>query len=154
VSNRNLSLGEGYTLVEMLVVLGLVALIFSVSLPAGMRGRANHSLDSQAMKIVAMLKAARIGAISRNAETLFEADLAHRNLSATGVSERLQLSNDIALSMLTARKEVQSGMGAIRFFPDGSSTGGSLNLVQGKLSTAVVVDWLTGRITRKDTKAD
>jgi general secretion pathway protein H len=153
LSKRNLSSDEGNTLIEMLVVLGLIALLLSLALPAGTQRR-SRGLDSEAMKIVAMLKAARMGAISKNVETVFEADLLQRSLSATGAGQRLQLSGDTALSMLTASQEVQSGRGAIRFFPDGSSSGGSVKLVQGRRSTAINIHWLTGRISRENGKAD
>jgi general secretion pathway protein H len=51
--------------------------------------------------------------------------------------------------MLTARQEVQNERGYIRFFPDGSSTGGSITLRQGKREIAVQVQWLSGRISKK-----
>jgi general secretion pathway protein H len=37
-------------------------------------------------------------------------------------------------------------LGSIRFFPDGSSTGGSISLASGRETHTVVVDWLTGRV--------
>ena len=36
--------------------------------------------------------------------------------------------------------------GAIRFFPDGSSTGGRITLSTDRLAYLVDVDWLTGKI--------
>ena len=39
---------------------------------------------------------------------------------------------------------------SIRFFPDGSSTGGHISLIEGKTEYRVNVDWLTGRIAIED----
>jgi general secretion pathway protein H len=137
---------EGYTLLEMLVVLGLLAIVLSISLPSL---HSNRGLDGQAHEIVALLRAARIAAINQNKETTLEADLARRKIAVTDRKEDLSLSNDIALTMLTARQEVQNERGYIRFFPDGSSTGGSITLRQGKREIAVQVQWLSGRISKK-----
>lgn len=141
---------QGYTLAEMLTVLALLAIIASVSLPASLHGRGSHQLESHARTIVAMLRAARLGAISGNIETRFEADLVNRSLSAPRTGERLQLAHNIGLSLLTARNEVQHGVGAIRFYPDGTSSGGTVRLALGKRTVDVRVDWLTGRVSRHD----
>jgi general secretion pathway protein H len=42
--------------------------------------------------------------------------------------------------------ELPSNMGEIRFFPDGSSTGGEVTLASSKALRYVQVDWLTGRV--------
>jgi general secretion pathway protein H len=148
MKHQDMASVEGYTMAEMLVVLALLALVASLSFPTGMRSRTSQGLENQAMTIAAMLKAARMAAITRNTEASFDADLVRRNLSATGLSEHIQLGKNVGLSMLTARKEVQSGTGTIRFFPDGTSTGGTLKLEQGKRRIDINVDWLTGRIDR------
>ena len=49
-----------------------------------------------------------------------------------------------AVLLLAACSEQDTG--AIRFFPDGSSTGGRVTLMVGERSYAVDVDWLTGRV--------
>jgi hypothetical protein len=38
-------------------------------------------------------------------------------------------------------------LGAITFAPDGSSSGGRVVLVAGANAVAIVVDWLTGRVS-------
>jgi hypothetical protein len=38
-------------------------------------------------------------------------------------------------------------VGVIRFFGDGSSTGGSVTILQGERRSDVTVDWLTGRVS-------
>ena len=40
--------------------------------------------------------------------------------------------------------------GAIRFYPDGSSTGGRITVSSGERKFLVDVDWLTGRVSIED----
>jgi general secretion pathway protein H len=152
VSRRNLSKADGYTLVEMLTVLGLLALIATLTFPANSGGKSRSDMDSHAKTIVNMLRTARLAAISENIETSFDVDILNRSIVAAGFGERVQLGNDISLSMLTARREVQPAGGSIRFFPDGTSTGGSLELKKGRRAISVEIQWLTGRISREDSK--
>ncbi len=57
------------------------------------------------------------------------------------------LRGDVRLSLYTAERErLDRGTGRIRFFPDGTSTGGRVSLAEGERSYHVVVDWLTGRV--------
>ena len=52
----------------------------------------------------------------------------------------------LRLSLLTlANKRLD--VGSIRFFGDGSSTGGSVTILQGERRSDVTVDWLTGRVS-------
>ena len=44
--------------------------------------------------------------------------------------------------------------GGIRFFPDGSSTGGYIALADDKTEYRVKVDWLTGHISIADRNAE
>ena len=56
---------------------------------------------------------------------------------------------------ITSAKEDQANdhTGRIRFFPDGSSTGGRITLQQGKRKWQVNVAWLTGAVSVVDTVA-
>ena len=54
----------------------------------------------------------------------------------------------IRLALLTTSGErIDGETGDIRFFPDGSSTGGHVTLIQGERRSDVFVDWLSGRIS-------
>ena len=63
----------------------------------------------------------------------------------------MTLPEDIALELFTARSELESDtVGRVRFFPDGSSTGGRITLSLAERRYMVDVDWLTGRVTTFD----
>ena len=53
----------------------------------------------------------------------------------------------MALKLYTAQEElIDNATGNIRFFPDGSSTGGHITVSGPKLAYRINVDWLTGAI--------
>ena len=55
------------------------------------------------------------------------------------------------LVALTGRSELRSeNVGAITFFPDGSSTGGQVTLSAGNRAFKVDVLWITGKVTILD----
>jgi general secretion pathway protein H len=137
---------EGYTLLEMMAVLALIGLILSATLPFGFQGMQSRRLSEDARIIAAMLKTARMAAIAGNKESSVELDLLRNMVTVTARRERLVLDRSVSLKMLTARQEASRDAGAIRFFPNGSSTGGTVFLQSGGRSAAIRVDWLTGKI--------
>ena len=75
-------------------------------------------------------------------------DVDHGLFRAAGSERAHAVAPGIRLSLLTvAQERIERGIGSIRFFPDGSSTGGRVSLVQGDRRSDVRVDWLSGRIS-------
>ena len=61
------------------------------------------------------------------------------------------LPKELDLKVYTAQTEVSSeSKAAIRFYPDGSSTGGRITVASGERKYVVDVDWLTGRVSIGD----
>jgi len=55
---------------------------------------------------------------------------------------------NLELKLYAAQSEVSSERrGSIRFYPDGSSTGGRITVAAGERKYLVDVDWLTGRVS-------
>jgi general secretion pathway protein H len=131
---------------EALVVLGILALVLSLTLTT-MPKRSDRSLEAEGAAISAVLRDAAIRAISRNVEVAVAVDPAKKTL-AVDSTQVLRLRDDIELALTTARSETAGGHGRIRFYPDGRSTGGSLELRRGDVSVAIHVQWLTGQIRR------
>ena len=66
-------------------------------------------------------------------------------------SRSISLPARLDLKLYTAQSEiVDDRRGAIRFYPDGSSTGGRVTVASGERKLLVDVDWLTGRVTIKE----
>ena len=84
---------------------------------------------------------------SRRRDALLTIDMESREYITTGEHEVHKLPGNIDLKLFTAQTEVTSEhSGSIRFYPDGSSTGGRVTVESGERKYLVDVDWLTGRV--------
>ncbi len=143
---RRVAESTGFTLLETLIALALVAVLLAVATPALIRP-AGVELRTAAHTVATGLRQARLQAMRRQRPTALQVDLDSRMLWLEGEKKTRQLDRELELELLTARREMlDERRGGIRFYPDGSSTGGSLTLNLEGLTTRVDVEWLTGRI--------
>lgn len=140
------SRSRGFTLIEILVVVALIAVaatVISVSLGDGLSGA---RVRAASRDLVAALRYTRGQAIVKREQQTLRIDVEQRRYRAPGKSW-VELPKDMTMKLFTARSELEEeGVGRIRFFPDGSSTGGHVELVHGGASWRVEVVWLTGEI--------
>ncbi|MDD3517178.1 MAG: GspH/FimT family protein [Chromatiales bacterium] len=138
---------NGFTLVELLVVLLILTLVASL-VPAVMSGRIGGSeLKSSARQVAAGLRLARSEAIAGNRAVGVLFDVERRGFEIEGLRDFRGLPGKVDLAVNTAQSELtDDGHAYIRFFPDGSATGGSVELTRDDRGYVVKVDWLTGRV--------
>jgi general secretion pathway protein H len=137
---------RGFTLVELLVVMAIAAVVMTAVPTLFSAAFPGLEMKSAARRTAATLRLARESAIRRGEETTVLVDLEQHRLTLAGyralsLPERLSLRLDAASSEL-----IDEQRGAIRFFPDGSSTGGRLVLSHDGHGYQIGVIWLTGRI--------
>ncbi len=137
---------RGFTLIEVIVVLALGAIIYGVLLAVPMRGGSSE-LKSAARALASGLRQAQTTAMVTKRDQVMTVDLDTREYVMPGDKEPRKLPEGIDLKLYTAQSEVTSqNRGAIRFYPDGSSTGGRITVSSGERKYLVDVDWLTGRV--------
>ena len=144
---RRLRPVSGFTLIEVMVVLVLIALIMAVTLPplAGTRGKAE--MRTATLEIAAAMRQARSLAITRGRTEVFAINTALGTFLAGDARRMGRLPGDVhAVLMTTTDERDDVTTGNIRFFADGSATGGGVRLSQGRRRSDITVDWLTGRI--------
>lgn len=143
---------RGFTLIELLVVLAIVAIVTVFATPLAFNAMPGLALKSAAREVAAALRTSRGRAIAGNREVAFTLDVDSRRFAVSGRGTmRGTLAEDLDISFTTARSELaDETTGVIRFFPDGSSTGGRISLARGEREYHVDVDWLTGRISVRD----
>ncbi|HRD32755.1 MAG TPA: GspH/FimT family protein [Rhodocyclaceae bacterium] len=141
--------GNGFTLIELVVALAIAALALA-ALPTGLsRLYENVEYRTTVRDLLSGLKAARAEAARSGMAVPFVVDVGERSFSvgerrAGTVPERLELS------LIVAATEQAAERGSIRFYPDGSSTGGSI-IVRRPTGVGVRlrVDWLLGRVSQE-----
>lgn len=138
---------RGFTLLEVMVVLVIMALILVIVPPFLPNVMASTHVKSAARELAASLKYARSEAIGHQQEMTLIVNVEEKNYIYNKKSKHLILPIDASLSLITAKSEQLSiNVGQIRFFPDGSSTGGQIKLAFEDQEYFVDVHWLTGRV--------
>ena len=142
---------RGVTLLELLIVLTLMGFIVAIALPTFGGGVSTAALKSAAREVAAGLRYARGQAIAQHAEALLVLDVDAHTFTLPPDTQLHRLPERLELKLYTAQRDLVSDkIGAIRFFPDGGSTGGRITLASGERKLDVDVDWLTGRVTILD----
>ena len=137
----------GFTLIELLAVLFILALTAAVVVPS-LGGGQLVELKSAARSLASGLRHTRNRALNDNRSATLDLDVVKHEFHLPGEQRVHKLPERIDIVLFTARSEQQTAQrGAIRFFPDGSSTGGRITLSTDSLRYLVNVDWLTGRIS-------
>lgn len=140
----------GFTLVEVIVVIAILGL--ALALVVGYKPPWSSALGARAAagRLASTLRLARSEAVLRNAPVSVTIDVAaHRY--RVGQEAGGQLPSALTVELLTVAGERRTAAAsAIRFNPDGSSTGGRITLGNGVRKVAVGVDWLTGRVSVGD----
>ena len=144
---RRADVSAGFTLLELLIALVIAALLFAFVLPAGSRQRDHAELANAARAVAAALRTTRIQAINAGASAVFAVDVLHARYHPAGAAVQ-SLPRGVQVALFTARTETRgAAVGDIRFFADGSSTGGGVTLSRGRDRVQVLVNWLTGGVT-------
>ena len=138
---------NGFTLIELVVVLFLLSLAVGLVLPAVGRGIETLELRAQVAGFSAFLRYGREQAITRRAAYEVRLDLESRLLTLIPVGSdtpkaRKQLSSRIRISV------DPPGVRAVTFSPQGFSTAASFRLeAPGARVYWVTVDPITGRVS-------
>ncbi len=144
----------GFTLVEIVVVVALIGLtlgIVSVSVGEGLTGA---KVRAASRDLAAALRYTRTQAIVKREAQVLTLDVDARSYTAPGRAP-VELPRQMEMKLLTAAAEqVERGVGRIRFFPDGSSTGGHIELIRDTAVWGIDVAWLTGEVRLRDVSAD
>ena len=137
----------GFTLLEMLAVIMLLAAATAlVSLRMGAGGAA---VQARALLLNSseILRHARLAALRSGSEQVVYIDVAGRHIDSVG-RHTIVVPREIEFAAVAAKSEQQADKTlGIRFFPDGTSTGGELKFVSRGRTYELHVNWLTGNVT-------
>jgi general secretion pathway protein H len=141
----------GFTLIELLVVLAILAGLLYIAVPRLSASSGAAALRAAAADLAAELRLVRSAAITADGARILIVDTKRNRFAAEGAARIHLVPPDVRMTVLTAESELlPDGTPAIRFFPDGSSTGGGVELAGRSTTVVVTVDWLTGRVSLRD----
>jgi len=135
---------RGFTLVEVMVVMVIIALVMGMVATSMSGSVSGAEARAASRKMVASLRYTRARAILDKTEKVFLVNTDNRSYQAPG-RKQIKLPEGVDITVTTARSEITSeDVAGIRFFPDGGSTGGHIELTVNDREYRVNVAWLTG----------
>jgi general secretion pathway protein H len=138
---------HGFTLIELLVVLAIIGFGMAIGMTYVSSALPSWQARGAAREVAAALRKTRSRAIFTSADSVFTIDVNRRAYGLSGERRSYKLPPELNISLFTAQQAVVSAsVGRIRFFPDGSSTGGRVSLADSKHRYNVTINWLTGNI--------
>ena len=137
----------GFTLVEMLVVLAIMALVAAIAAPGLVSHYRTKSLETVAGEITMRLRLSRTSAIATARPRQIVVDLGSR-LIRFGERDSLALPDDVKVTVITGQETVVADRQTVlTFLPDGSASGMDIALEQKGRTARIAVNWLTGLST-------
>jgi general secretion pathway protein H len=138
---------SGFTLLEIICVLAIIAMLVAIALPAFPRGTSRTMLEAYALETAALLKADRNAAIRRGVAVATDLSSISRTIRSGASGRLLQLPQDVGFNAILASQCGQQAAGmAIQFLPSGMSCGGTIFLSRLGTTLEVRVTWLTGGV--------
>lgn len=141
---RNLR-GRGFSLVELMVVLAIAALIMVAAVPSSVRFYDGMQRRQAVRDAVAMLSSARERALSSG--RVQDVNVRPSTRRIWYGKKTHTLPEGLTLTVHGAAELNRENVGVIRFYPDGSASGGGIDIARDDGSgTRISVDWLVGRV--------
>ncbi len=144
---------QGFTLLELIIVLLISVLGFAAISINMSSGNPSTALHAGARDIASALRYARGEALVTRKEVSVTINLDDNTYRISNRNKVYFLAKEIDVSLTVAEEEMDKGDASIRFFPDGSSTGGRITLEWGKQLRRIDVNWITGEVAISDTAA-
>lgn len=138
---------RGFTLLEMVCVLAIIALLAAVLLPFIPSQTSRSRLQAYALQAATLLKADRNAAIERSTSVATLVDATSRVIHSGASGMMVRIPDDVRFdATLPQTCRQQAALSTIRFFANGGSCGGAIALTRLDAGYEVRVNWLTGRI--------
>ena len=138
---------RGFTLLEIVCVLAIIALLAAVLLPFIPHETSRSRLQAYALQAATLLKADRNAAIRDRTNVATVVDAQARAIRSGASRAVIRIPDDVRFDALlpqTCRQ--QAAFSTISFFANGTSCGGTIALTRLNAGYEIRVNWLTGRI--------
>jgi general secretion pathway protein H len=136
---------EGFTLLEIVCVLAILAMLAAVLMPNNLSGTSRPRLEAYALETAAMLKADRTAAVLRRAQIATEVNAPSRFIRSGATGRVVRYPRDVTVeATLPELCHGRPARSTIGFLPSGMSCGGAITLSRLGGGYEIRVNWLTG----------
>ena len=127
--------------------MAILAMTYAIAAPKVSSGLSATELKASARQLAAGLRKARSDAVAHRHETVLTVDVESHQFQLSGDTQVYKLPKSVGVKLFTAQSELVNGTtGAVRFFPDGGSTGGRISVSAHDRNYDVDINWLTGQV--------
>jgi len=144
---RSVDSKSGYTLLEMMVVMSVVALISSLIITFT-QGTGRAGLKATVMESVALFRRERLHAIMSGEDRHVALDERHRRFIGDSGGE-VAIPEDVTVDLLGENEIWPKGRAVASFYSDGASSGAAVKFSREGIAYEVHVNWYTGGVTIK-----
>jgi general secretion pathway protein H len=138
---------EGFTLLEMVCVVAIIALLAAILLPAIPHATSRPQLEAFALETASVLTTDRSEAMRRHQQIVTAVNAAARSIRSGATGRLVNIPGDVVFSAsLPARCNERPAFSTISFFATGMSCGGSIILTRLGAGYEIRVNWLTGGV--------
>ncbi len=139
--------GKGFSLMEILIVLVIAVIVMAVVAPRFSSRTSSARFAGISKEIASGLRFARMKAVTDQKPSEFIVNLEQHHYQISGIEKTYSIPEDLEISVYTAASQVVGEeQGSIVFFPDGSSSGGRIDLSGNGRKRAIDVNGLTGLV--------
>ena len=138
---------SGFTLLETICVLAVIAMLAAIVLPAIPRATSRTALEAYALKTAALLKSDRNAAVRDGSTVQTELSQLSGTIRSGASGRVVQLPADVTFNAILANQCGGHASGAaIEFLPSGMSCGGTIFLSRPGAGFEIRITWLTGGV--------
>lgn len=143
----------GFTILELLVAISIVGLVMAVSVPATARFYQSIKYREAIRDVITTLASARYRAV--NTGKVQDVSINPETNVLSFRQTRRQIPEKLNVAVHSSRELNRDDEGVIRFYPEGGSSGGDIDLERPDGSgIKISIDWLMGRVTQETYAVD
>ena len=139
---------KGFTILELLVAMTIVGMLLTASVPSTIRFYESMQYRKAIRDVVTTLGSARYRAV--NSGKSQDVSINPDAKLLVYQEHEVQIPALLTVAVHSAKEVNTDSTGVIRFYPEGGSSGGGIDLERPDGSgVRIAIDWLAGRVTHE-----
>lgn len=136
----------GFTLIEILTVILIISVVISLVAPM-YRGGQKSDLTVLGRKMAGDLRYARSIAISSGKSKSVVFDFEKNAYSLRGDDIQNLIPDEVSMTFTLDVADISKKSGTLHFYPDGTSSGGVINMKNKNKNINIFISWLHGGVS-------